>query len=380
MVMTGDSCAARRAIRLSAAWLLLVALAGAGCGGGERLVSAEVPLVPSDSVDSPADSVPTPPPDPPDSVTPPPPQPPDTFRPPTPPPDTVVPPPETPPDPQDSVSPPPLPPADPPTHTGIGFGPIAVPWGSYGRVYSGALYNAPPEVVLESLEAARRGNARVMLNLAGAEHNLRDSKGFSFTKWKARVDRFRGIRFESYINDGTLIGHLIMDEPSDPSNWNGKSVPTSEIEAMAKYSKELWPGLATIVRGWPSYLKGYSYKHLDATWIQYHARFGELESFLDNNLREANAIGLAVVGGLNVIKGGGEDGLGLFPNNDGKFSMSASQLRAWGRRFLQEDVCLFLLWDYRSEYFSRSDIKAVMEELAEQARQRPKRNCLNRTT
>jgi len=249
-----------------------------------------------------------------------------------------------------------------------------VPWESYGPVFSGAQQNGQPEKMLPGLDAARRANARVMVNFAGAEHNSRDRNGFSFVKWKQRVDRFRGINFDSYIADGTLIGHLILDEPSDPTNWNGKSVSPSDLEAMAKYSKELWPGLSAIVRAWPSYLKGHSYRHLDATWIQYHARFGDVESFLDTNLRGARALGLAVVGGLNVTNGGGKDS-GMPSYSKGKNAMSASQLRSWGRRFLKEDVCLFLLWSYRAEYFSRADIKAAMADLADQARQRPKKAC-----
>ena len=243
-------------------------------------------------------------------------------------------------------------------------------------MFSGALQNGQPDEMLPGLEAARRANARVMINFAGAEHNSRDQNGFSLTKWKQRVDRFRGIDFESYIADGTLIGHLIMDEPSDPSNWNGKKVPLADIEAMAKYSKDIWPSLTTIVRGWPSYLKGYPYRYLDATWIQYHARFGDIESFLSTNLREAKALGLAVVGGMNVINGGGEDS-GMPSFEKGKRAMSPSQLRSWGGRFLREDVCLFLLWNYRSEYFSRPDVKAAMEDLSQEARKRPKRACHN---
>jgi hypothetical protein len=216
-----------------------------------------------------------------------------------------------------------------------------------------------------------------MISFTGNEQYSRDSNGFNLTLWQQRVDRFRGIDFESYIADGTLIGHLLMDEPGDPHNWNGKVVPQSAIEAMARYSKEIWPSLTTIVRAWPSsYLKGYSYPHLDAVWIQYHARWGDLETFLDTNMREAKALGLAVVGGMNVINGGGKDnGMPSYEKN--KSSMSGSQLREWGGRFRAEDVCFFLLWKYRPEYFSRPDVTAAMEDLSQVARQRPKKACRN---
>jgi hypothetical protein len=62
-------------------------------------------------------------------------------------------------------------------------------------------------------------------------------------------------------------------------------------------------------------------------------------------------------------------------SGDGKYPMNASQVRTWGGRFLEEDVCLFLLWNYRPEYFGRPDITAAMEDLSRQARNRPKRPC-----
>jgi hypothetical protein len=241
-------------------------------------------------------------------------------------------------------------------------------------VVSGALQNGQPDEMLEHLETARRASARVMISFTGSSRWLREGGGFSLAKWKQRLDRYRGIDFQSYIDDGTLIGHFIMDEPSDPNNWGGSKVSLEDIDAIATYSKEIWPSLTTIIRAWPSYLQGYHFKDLDATWIQYHARFGDIEGFLDTHLREAKALGLAVVGGLNVINGGSQgNGMPSFKPN--KNAMTASQLKSWGERFLAEDVCLFLLWNYRSEYFSRPDVKAVMEHLSQEARKRPKRAC-----
>ncbi len=348
---------------------LLIVVAFSACSGGESLVSSEAPLTPVDSTTPPGDSVPTPPaPDPQDTVVPPPPDPQDTVVPPP------EPPPEPPPDPSDSVPPPP--PAEPPTHIGLAFGPTAVPIENYGRVFSGALKNGNPDKLLAELEGARRASARIIVSFTGSGRAYRDGNGFSFTLWKERIDRYAGIDFESYIADGTLIGHLIMDEPNDANNWNGTRVTKEQIEAMAEYSKKTWPTLTTIIRAWPSYLKGYPYKHLDAIWMHYHHRLGDMETFLRTNLSEAKALGLAVVGGLNVLNGGGKDS-GIPGFRENSYAMNPAQLRAWGKRFMEEDVCLFLLWKYRPEYFSRPEIKAAMEDLSEEARKRPKRACHN---
>jgi hypothetical protein len=251
-----------------------------------------------------------------------------------------------------------------------------MPLASFGGVFSGGHQNGQPDSLLVNLEAARRASARVMISFTGNEQWNRDENGFSLTIWKQRVDRFRGLDITSYIADGTLIGHLLLDEPSDPHNWNGHTVPHSEIEAMAKYSKDIWPTLTTIIRAWPDYLKGHSYPSLDATWIQYHDRFGDIEGFIDTRVRDAQALGLAVVAGVNVINGGGPNS-GMPSYGAGKKAVNASQLRSWGERLLEEDICLFLMWEYRQDYFSRPDIQAASEDLSELARSRPKRACHN---
>ena len=75
-----------------------------------------------------------------------------------------------------------------------------------------------------------------------------DGNGFKIPWWKQRVDRFRGIYWQLDIDDGTIAGHFLLDEADDKSNWNGKIVPVELIEEMARYSKEIWLTMPTIVR------------------------------------------------------------------------------------------------------------------------------------
>ncbi|MFL5401899.1 MAG: hypothetical protein ACJ8BF_03695 [Gemmatimonadales bacterium] len=180
-------------------------------------------------------------------------------------------------------------------HYGIAFGPTAIPPALYGSRYTGTKLSASPTTLLANLEAARRTNTRVLLNFTGHESRISDVHGFSMTKWKNRVDRFRGIDFSSYIADGTIIGHIVMDEPQDRNNWNGTTVSPAEVEEMARYSKQIWPSLPTIVRAFPAYLQGYHYQYLDAAWAQYLEKFGDLNAFLSTNVRDAKASGLALV-------------------------------------------------------------------------------------
>jgi hypothetical protein len=361
--MTGDSCVGGTAIQLRRALLALVALAFTACSGGERLVSSEAPLTPTDP---PGEPVPPPPsvPEPPPPETPPPPPPP---------------PPENPPPP-----PPPLPPADPPVHTGIPFGPNILTKGASSETvfppsrwdpqFNAMITNAFRPTLLAKLEEARRTDSRVLLSFSGNEQWNRDANGFNLAMWKARVDRFRGLDFSSYIADGTLMGHFILDEPNDRNNWNGHVVSQDDIDEMARYSKEIWPDLPAIIRGWPDYLKGYQYKYLDAAWAQYHVRFGPIDQFIANNVRDAKASGLALVTGLNVLGGGGDGGLKGYYGE--RSSMTAEMVRSWGSALLDEPyVCAFFMYRFIPAYFDRPDIEAALAQLSQKAQSHPKREC-----
>ena len=318
---------------------------------------------------------------PPPGSGPPAPPPPDTTAVP---PDTTVappaPPPSTPPD--TAPSPPPT----PVVHTGIPFGPSVytqgnssfslIPPSSLDSAFNAVNTDAHPPILLAKLEAARRANDRVLLSLAGSSEHYRDdvTGGFSFTKWKQRIDEFRGMDLASYIADGTLMGHFIMDEPSDPHNWNGHRVSLADIDEMARYSKEIWPDLPAVIRAWPDYLTGHDYRYLDATWVQYHSRFGPIDSFIDVNVRETKALGLALLLGLNVVAGGGEGGIPGYHRD--KFAMTAAQVRSWGNALLDEPyACAFFMFRYNADYFARPDIRSAMAELSKRAAGLPERPC-----
>jgi hypothetical protein len=228
--------------------------------------------------------------------------------------------------------------------------------------------------LLSMLEAARRTNSRLLVSFSGASQEYTDANGFNLAKWKQKVDEFRGFDLSSYIADGTLLGHYIMDEPSDRRNWNDHLVARSDIDEMARYSKEIWPGLPTIIRGWAWYLKGYDYKYLDAAWAAYHERFGSIDEFVNSNVRDAKESGLSLVVGLNVLAGGGDQGLpGYQP---GKKSMTAAQLKAWGGALLNQPyACAFFMFRYNPDYFALADIKDAVAELSRKARSLENRTC-----
>jgi hypothetical protein len=214
----------------------------------------------------------------------------------------------------------------------------------------------------------------VVLTFSGNERNYKDANGhFSLTKWKARVDRYKDINFSSYISDGTIIGHWLVDEPQDPTNWNGTRISQSTLEEMAKYSKQRWPDMVTIVRTWPDYLDDWSgdYYYLDAAWAQYVAkRFPDLSAFVSSNVSKAKAKGLALVVGLMLTKGSPTGGY-----------MSASQIETYGSALLSNSYpCAFISYqygDYAESYLTSSSIENAMDVLRAKAQNHGSKSCGN---
>jgi len=330
------------------------------CGGDGP--SASVGLPPEGATDSvpPVDSLP------PDSTL----HPPGDSVPPTPG-DTTTPPP-----PSDTTGP--EQPPYTPVHVGIPYGPTQQTTGDFSTDYSGTLIPGLPDSIMRMLEAARRKNLRLFIQFSGNEENSRDENGFNFDKWKHMVDRFKGMNFDPYIADGTILGHRIMDEPADPNNWNGHLVSKDQIDRMAQYSKELWPTMPAIIRAFPAYLKGYQYKYLDAAWAQFHTRFGSPAQFIAENVRDAQELGIGLIAGLNLINGG--DGSSRIPGRKGKarqlWSMSPGEIRSYGNAIIDDPyICAFLMFEYQANYVNRPEIREALLELGKKAETHPVREC-----
>jgi hypothetical protein len=250
---------------------------------------------------------------------------------------------------------------------GIPFGTTGHPNVALGADYNGALRIIGPKWLLRDLAAIRARGGRVVLNLAGGQPRFTDRKGhFSLSMWKASVDRFKHINFSSYINDGTIVGHYLLDEPTDKSNWRGTAVSQATVDEMARYSKQRWPRMATIVRAEPAQIKwSKRYRYLDAAWAQYVYRKGNATDFIRRNISDAQRMGLGLVVGLNFLKGG--------PRGR---RLTASEITSWGSTLLNTSYpCAFISWQYTASYLKNSSIKRAMNVLRAKARNRGARSC-----
>jgi hypothetical protein len=252
---------------------------------------------------------------------------------------------------------------------GIPFGTFRQPTTEFGSRFNGAMRTIYPQFLLKELADIKARGGKVALMMVGPESNYKDADGhFSLTKWKARMDQFKGVDFSAYVNDGTIIGHYLIDEPQDAFNWNGQPISPETLEAMAQYSKQRWPNMVTIVRTWPDYLDNWSgtYRYLDAAWAQYAAnRWPDAEAFLATNVAKAKAKNLALIVGLNLIDGSPTKG-----------QMSASQLRSYGAALLGDSYpCAFISWQYRDEYMNGNGILDAMSYLRGLAQNRGFKSC-----
>jgi hypothetical protein len=251
---------------------------------------------------------------------------------------------------------------------GIPIGTFEQPLSEFGSRYNAAAIIILPSALNSELATIRSRGGKVMLSLAGSQVFYKNADGtFSLSKWKARVDRYRSVNFSAYINDGTIIGHNIIDEPYDAANWSGKPVSGATLEEMAKYSKSLWPNLKTVVRGEPYLIKwNGTYRALDAAWAQYLYRKGNPSDYLNKNVSAAKQMGLGLVVGLNIVRGGNPNGSWMDPN----------EVVSWGSALLNSDYpCAFISWQYNSSKLNTSAMRDAMSKLRQKAQSRPMRTC-----
>jgi hypothetical protein len=264
---------------------------------------------------------------------------------------------------------------------GIAFATISMPVNDLTSVHTGTLLGGPvtPSNVLSVLATARAKKGRLFLKLCkGRDEYVQNSDGtFSLTKWKALIDGYRSLNLAPYIADGTLIGHFLIDEPHRASKWGGKVIPHATVEAMAQYSKSIWPTLTTVVHTQTPWLANspITYRYLDAGWTQYAAGKGEVTRWVTTEVGAAQSKRLGLVMGLNVLDGGNGSS-GIRGPSSGKWSMSATELKTYGKVVLSHSYgCAFVMWNHNLTYYGRSDIRAAMSTLSLKATSHTKTSC-----
>lgn len=189
-----------------------------------------------------------------------------------------------------------------------------------------------------------------------------DNPRFSLDAWKACVGRYASLDFAPFIADGTLLFHMLIDEPNSVKRYG--PITRSELAAMATYSKSLWPALPTAMRVRCTWLDdGTTYPDLDACWAQYLPARGDVTAFRDQEIAAAKRLSLALIIGLKVYYDAGT-------------GMSPSDIKAYGAVMMATDYeCAFINWKADATYESKSGVTDALRALRNLVMAQPVKSC-----
>jgi hypothetical protein len=231
--------------------------------------------------------------------------------------------------------------------------------------------------VTDFLDTINKSGMKVSMTMAGGHSHYTDSNGdFDIEMWKDQIDEWENSDVQDYIDDGILVGHLILDDI-----YNFDVDPTaSELDEMAEYSQAAFPGLLTIVRqkasGMPVPNNGV-YEFVDAVVNQYKAEDGDVDDYAQDENDAAIALDLEVIFGLNLCDGGnGDSGQPGWRDDKVTYAMTADEIVTYGAALLNvPNLKMFLMWEFDgeelwpdgtigSDYFEQSDLEAAFLELS----------------
>lgn len=292
------------------------------------------------------------------------------------------------------------PPPPPPSGTGsIPFGPIHWPNSEFSSgPYTGTLETLVAGSAQLVLDAARANGKRMFVALAGAggaSLQKNDGSGkFDLSKFKAKLDAIKALEtasgstfsLQSYVDDGTVLGNLTVDEPQDAGSWGGAPIPYSDLLAAAAYSKQLWPNLPfgfasppdwLVTQG--SWIDSTGLKVLDLSFAQINvskeSEYGGIEGFISAQNAAADQLGIGLVYSINALNGGSNQA-----------AITSTQLTTWGTRFASEPrSCALFMWSWESStvdrdgdgvnFFAMSGISTAVNQILAVAASNPGSPC-----
>ncbi len=301
----------------------------------------------------------------------------------------------------------------------LGSGPsTGVPYGTF-NLFSSATAVEPgpfslshtwddPETIVARIAAARTMGVRLMLVLTGGHSRFLKPGGntstgtqFDIVKWKAVMDQFNTTSIKNAIaagvQDGTIIGASVMDEPNH-RDWGGM-VSKATLDEMARYVKGYFPSLpagVVIVHWWRSTER---YHDIDFIVDQYDwwqspngpggGQSGNISGWRDAALAMAEANGISIAFSMNLIAGGIQDlsspdrleawrcpltTTGGRGQTTPTCRMHPTQVRDWGI-LLGQAGCAVLMWRYDNTFMARSDNQQAFKDVSDKLKTLPGKSC-----
>lgn len=190
---------------------------------------------------------------------------------------------------------------------------------------------------------------KVTLRLTAWNDNLATNGNFDISKWKEDLLVWKNSGVQTYIDNGILVGHMMLD---DILTFTGANPTAAEIDEMARYSKELLPGLMTFVRNrattMPVPADG-TYDYLDAVVNQYEVLHGNVETYAVTEAAAAKKLNVSIINGLDIADGG-DGSSGQAGWRKGFYAMSDVEIMRYSEVLLHvPGVNMFLMWEYDKE-------------------------------
>ena len=201
--------------------------------------------------------------------------------------------------------------------------PVPAPQGLFALAFFGvpnpidpiceyAAISIPGRVILSEpnfLAVAHTCGTKVLVFLSSSTENVVGvSGGLDLGRYRAQLLRYVGV-IDFYVDNGTIVTHLTVDEPHDCVNdWKSVCPSAQTVDQAGAISREYWPTLPTAVNTLPNYLRRYS----DYVWqytdtliagYAYHKYDGDPYAFAADVTGEAWRFS-SLMWSMNGTKGG----------------------------------------------------------------------------
>jgi len=273
-----------------------------------------------------------------------------------------------------------------PGSLGIPFGPFGAWSGTtlypYTDPFSFSMGSISVQAIIDRINAARNNRVKLILAMTGGDHDQYKSVidgvyQFDMQKWKAKMNTYNTSEIKQAVAagvaDGTIMGNIVMDEPSNtsPDNTWGPAgtMNKARVDSMAEYVRAMFPTLPIGVTMDYSIWPDQSYKKLDFIVSQYRWSKGDVTAYRDGALRLAARDGHQVVFSLNILDGGYRidgcpvpqtGGPGTYGSN---CRMTPQQLRDYGL-VLGPAGCGLAMWRYTQDFMANPDNRSAFQDIA----------------
>jgi hypothetical protein len=292
------------------------------------------------------------------------------------------------------------------TPTGIPFGPFGTWDGLSFRPYTDAFTlshgNFDASNIITRLSIARTNRVRQLPALTGgARANYLTDGVFDMAKWKAKMNTFNTPEIKAAVaaavEDGTLIGESVMDEPgndggpgNESNSWGPKGTMTkARVDSMCAYVKNMFPTLPVgVFHDYRGFEPDESYAVCDFIVSQYRVAKGDAAEYRDGGLALANRDRHAILFSINILDGGiraPNDGLWNCPltttggrgTYDPNCRMTPQQVREFGV-LLGSAGCGLIMWRYEEDMMANLAYQDAFKDVADQLTSLPGKSCSRR--